>query len=162
MGTNGARFRHRVEYHPGSAEVAWLDALGDEGWEVVMAEPEYEERGLMAPVRVGYHWLFKRLHLQHPAIVSEANVTVYKEETDFDRAFPVTSETQIAMAKKKRTISPEHHAKMQAGKQARRKKVQTSIDVTAIGDEVPSQWLRDKSGQMVPRKQEGHDADAAE
>jgi len=127
-------WKHRVEYHPGSAEVAWLDALGDEGWEVVMAEPEYEERGLMAPVRVGYHWLFKRLENERPEGAIDRAFREFKEQNPGVSASlgPATA----AETRKKRVLSPEHIAKMRAAR---------------WGTKSPE-----------PKPKEGHDADAAE
>lgn len=62
MNTTGVRWRYLRLLMEEVPEITRLDALGDQGWEVVGWK--------VAPGQIGvYEWLFKRMVLEHPAIV---------------------------------------------------------------------------------------------
>ena len=61
MSASGVRWRYLRLLMGEVPEITRLDALGDQGWEVVGWK--------VAPGQIGvYEWLFKRMVLEHPAI----------------------------------------------------------------------------------------------
>lgn len=62
-------WEYRVEERRTTADVAWLNALGQEGWEAVQSLPLHDAMGNSLP-QVGHIWLFKRMVLDHPFVLS--------------------------------------------------------------------------------------------
>ena len=86
MSTSGITWEYQLLYHSGPAPLDWLNERGAEGWEVVLAQPVQEERGMIALQTAGHYWLFKRMRMEHPAITLEQE-TVRPLEWSFEREF---------------------------------------------------------------------------
>lgn len=67
-------WEYRVEERRTTADVAWLNALGQEGWEAVQSLPLHDAMGNSLP-QVGHIWLFKRMVIDHPMIVQTQEVS---------------------------------------------------------------------------------------
>ena len=68
---SGIVWEYTLLYHAGPAPLDWLNERGAEGWEVVLAQPLQEERGMIALQTAGHYWLFKRMRvsLQHVTVL---------------------------------------------------------------------------------------------
>lgn len=116
----GLRWEYKVVERAEPATVVWLNALGEEGWEVCAIEPRYDPLLGSVQAQYGRLWLFKRMVLEHPAVQAESADVTYQ---DYPSPVPTPVEVTMPDFKQATVEKPKRKWSAEAKERARQRMV---------------------------------------